>query len=170
MRMTSALANKTLKKLTDDKNYWISKEKEGRTYVAAVDEEPVIPEYNYSEVAQNITEIDKKIVKIKHAINVTNCINEVDVNGEKMTIDSILIKMAQLNKRRATLDTMRKLQPKTRLNSGTLITRKTSPEYEYINYDLELVKKEYESIDAEVTAMQIALDRYNQMVEFDVDI
>lgn len=31
-------------------------------------------------------------------------------------------------------------------------------------------KEKYEQIDAEVSAMQIALDKYNQTVEFDVDI
>ena len=49
-------------------------------------------------------------------------------------------------------------------------SRKTAPEYQYINYDLDLIKREYERIDAEISAMQLALDRYNQTVEFDVDI
>ncbi len=65
---------------------------------------------------------------------------------------------------------MRKKEPKTRINSGFYAARKTAPEYEYINYDLELVKREYERIDGEISEMQIALDKYNQTVEFDVDI
>lgn len=51
-------------------------------------------------------------------------------------------------------------------NSGA---RKTAPEYEYINYDLELIKAEYERVDAEISAMQIALDKYNQTFEFEVE-
>lgn len=169
-KMTSAYANKVLRKLTEDKDFWRSKEREGCLYVAALDEEPVIPEYDYSEVAKNIAEIDDKIVKIKHAINVANCTNEITVGDSKLTADMILVKMAQLNKRKAILDEMRKQQPKTRINSGMFSTRKTAPEYQYINYDLDLIKKEYEMIDTEVSAMQIALDKYNQTVEFDVDI
>ena len=169
-KMTSAYANKVLRKLTEDKDFWRSKEREGCLYVAALDEEPVIPEYDYSEVAKNITEIDDKIVKIKHAINVANCTNEITVGDSELTADMILVKMAQLNKRKAILDEMRKQQPKTRINSGMFSTRKTAPEYQYINYDLDLIKKEYELIDTEVSAMQIALDKYNQTVEFDVDI
>ena len=46
--------------------------------------------------------------------------------------------------------------------------RNAVPEYRYINYDLELAKKEYERIDKEITEMQIALDKYNQTVEFEV--
>lgn len=170
MKMTSAYANKVIRKLNDDKGYWRSKENEGYLYVAALDEEPVIPEYDYAEVAAKIAEIDEKVIKIKHAINVSNCSNTVMVGETSMTIDAVLVKMAQLNARRAVLDDMRKRQPKSRINSGIYTPRKTAPEYQYINYDLDLIKKEYERIDAEVSAMQIALDKYNQTVEFEVDI
>lgn len=169
-KMTSAYANKVLRKLNDDKDFWLTKEKEGYLYVAAVDEEPVIPDYDYKEVSGNISEIDAKIVKIKHAINVANCTNEIQLGDGKMTVDMILVKLAQLNRRRAMLDEMRKQQPKSRMNTGLYSARKAVPEYQYINYDLELIKSEYEKIDAEVSAMQIALDKYNQTVEFDVDI
>ena len=169
-KMTSAYANKMLRKLNEDKEFWRSREKEGCLYVAALDEEPVIPEYDYEEVAKNISEIDAKIVKIKHAINVTNCTNEIKVGDASMTADMILVKMAQLNRRKPTLDGMRKQQPKSRISSGLYSARKAVPEYQYINYDLDLIKREYEQIDAEVSAMQIALDKYNQTVEFDVDI
>lgn len=171
-KMTSAYANKVIKKLSEDKEFWIAKENEGYVYIAALDEEPVIPDYNYEEVAKNIAEIDEKIMKLKHAINVANCTNEVVVGDKRMTIDMILVRMSQLNRRRSTLDGMRKQQPKSRINSGlfSTSTRKTAPEYRYINYDLDLIKKEYEQIDSEVAAMQIALDKYNQTVEFDVYI
>jgi hypothetical protein len=169
-KMTSAYANKVLRKLNDDKEFWAEKEREGCTYIAALDEEPVIPEYNYEEVAGNIAEIDEKILKIKHAINVSNSTNEIQVGNTTMTADMILVKMAQLNKRKFSLDMMRKKQAKTRINSGMYSAKKTAPEYEYINYDLDVVKREYERIDAEISEMQIALDKYNQTVEFDVNI
>ena len=166
--MTSAYANKVLRKLT--KEYWRRKENEGCTYVAAIDEEPVIPDYDYEKVAAEITAIDEKILKIKHAININNATNKVAVGDAEMTIDEILVKMAQLSKRKAVLDNLRKREPKTRINSGLYSSRKTAPEYEYVNYDIELVKKEYERIDAEIAAMQIALDKYNQTFEFEVPV
>ena len=64
---------------------------------------------------------------------------------------------------------MRKQQPKTRISSGFYQSRKTAPEYQYINYDLELIKKEYEKIDSRIAEMQIALDKYNQTFEFEVE-
>ena len=63
-KMTSAYANKLLRKLDEDKEFWRRKEEEGSMYIAALDEEPVIPEYDYAAVAATIEEIDKKIVKI----------------------------------------------------------------------------------------------------------
>ena len=71
-KITSAYANKWLKSLEEDKEYWINKEEASSTYVTAINEEPVIPEYDYAEVAATIAEIDEKIAVIKHALNVTN--------------------------------------------------------------------------------------------------
>ena len=55
--ITSAYANKMLKSLEEDKAFWVNKEAASSTYVAAINEEPVIPEYDYSEVASMITAI-----------------------------------------------------------------------------------------------------------------
>ncbi len=169
-KMTSASANKLLRRLNDDKEFYLSREREGQMYVAAVDEEPVIPEYDYSDVSARVAEIDEKIVKIKHAINLINVTSTVKVGDVDMTIDSLLVRMAQLNKRKCTLDSMRKRQAKTRVSSGFFGTRKTAPEFQYINYDLDAVNKDYERIDAEITAMQIALDKFNQTFEFEVEV
>ena len=90
----------------------VNKEEASSTYVAAINEEPVIPEYDYAEVAATIAEIDEKIAVIKHALNVTNATAKVQVKDTEMSVDTILIKMAQLNKRKAVLDRMRKQLPR----------------------------------------------------------
>ena len=169
VKMTSAYANKMLKQLEEDKNFWVNKERSSCTYVAAVGEEAVIPEYDYMEVATTIAEIDRKMCNIKHAINLANVSNSVDVAGESLTIDMILVKMAQLNQRKSMLDSMRKQQPKTR-REQTYGNRATAPEYQYINYDLNLIKQEYERVSTEIMNMQLSLDKYNQTFEFEVEI
>lgn len=169
-KMTSAYANKALKKLNEDKEFWMNKERTSYTYTVAVDEEPVIPEYDYASVASIIAEIDEKIVKIRHAINLINVTSRIEVGSDKMSVDTILVKMAQLNKRKNILDYMRKQQQKSRVVSSYFSGKRPVAEYMYINYDLELVKKEYERIDAEIASMQIALDKFNQTFEFDVEI
>ena len=168
-KMTSAYANKMIRSLEEDKAFWVNKEAASSTYVASINEEPVIPEYDYQEVAATIAELDEKIAIIKHALNLTNATAKVPVGEKEMSIDTILIKMAQLNKRKAVLDQMRKQLPKAR-EEQTYVSRNVVPEYRYINYDLELVKKEYEAVSKTIMEMQMALDKYNQTVQFEVEI
>ena len=164
-KITSAYANKMLRSLEEDKAFWVNKEASSSTYVAAVNEEPVIPEYDYMTVAHTIDEIDRKIITIKHALNLTNATAKVQVGEQEMSIDSILVRMAQLNKRKAVLDDMRK-----RLYGSAFSSSGSAPEYKYINYDPELIRQEYDRISNMIMDMQIALDRYNQTVLFEVDI
>lgn len=168
--MTSAYANKMLKSLEEDKAFWLNKEEEACTYVAAINEEPVVPDYDYVEVATTIAALDEKIAIIKHELNVTNANAKVLVGDVTMSIDSILIKMAQLNRRKTVLDVMRKRLPKSREEKRSYMSRNSVPEYRYINYDLELVKNEYELVSKSIMEMQMALDKYNQTVQFEVDI
>ena len=168
--MTSAYANKMLKSLEEDKAFWVNKEAASSTYVAAINEEPVVPEYDYTEVAATIAALDEKIAIIKHALNVTNATAKVQVGDTEMSIDTILIKMAQLNKRKSVLDQMRKQLPKARVEQHAYMSRNAVPEYKFINYDLELIKKEYETVSVKIMEMQMALDKYNQTVQFEVDI
>ena len=169
-KMTSAYANKLIKKLEEDKDFWRGKESDSCYYTVGVDEEPLIPDYDYSDVASRIEEIDRKICTIKHAINLANVTSTIEVCGELITIDTVLVRMAQLNKRKVILDSMRRRQPKTRLSSSYASIKKQNVEYMYTNYDIDLVKSEYEKIDNLVAKMQLKLDQYNQTVEFEVEI
>lgn len=154
--------------LEEDKAFWVNKEATSCTYIAAINEEPVIPEYDYLEVAQIIEDIDAKIAVLKHAINLNNAMAKVPVGDEKMSIDTILVKMAQLNKRKNILDMMRKQLPKERLDNSYRV-RNSIAEYRYINYDPALIKQEYERVSDMILLMQMSLDKYNQTVEFEVD-
>ena len=169
-KMTSAYANKMLRSLAEDKAFWVNKEDTSSTYVAALNEKPVVPEYDYAEVAALIEEIDEKTAIIKHALNVSNANAKVKVGDTEMSIDTILIRMAQLSRRKYTLDYMRKQLPKTRVEQRSSMSRNAVPEYKYINYNLDLIKQEYERISGLIMEMQMALDMYNQTVQFEVDI
>ena len=169
-KMTSAYANKLLKQLGEDKDFWTNKENSSCLYTAAVGETPVVPEYNYSEVAATIAELDRKICVIKHAINLANATSQVQVGSETMTVDTILVAMAQRNKRKNFLDYLRKQQPQTRKETQVFNSRNAAPEYQYINYDLDQIKQEYEKVTAEIMDMQLALDKYNQTFEFEVEL
>ncbi|MBQ6645439.1 MAG: hypothetical protein IJM56_02030 [Clostridia bacterium] len=167
MKYTSAAANKRIKKLSEEKQYYISKELSSSSYVAAVDETPVVPEFDYALNAAEIARIDAETVKLKHAINLNNAQARIDVNGKIMSVDEILIRMAQLNGRLFTLDEMRKALPKSRVD--TTGVRGAKPEYRYVNYDIDRVKADYEAASDEIMQMQLALDKYNQTFEFEVE-
>lgn len=169
IKMTSAYANKLLKQLNEDKEFWLDQEKKSCLYTAAVGENPVIPEYDYATVAATLAEIDRKVCNIKHAINLANVTNQVEIGGQMFSVDTILVRMAQMNKRKNFLDFMRKQQPEMRVEQS-VYSRTATPEYRYINYDLELIKQEYEKYTLEIMNMQMALDRFNQTYEFEVDI
>ena len=170
IKMTSAYANKLIKKLEEDKDYWRNKEMDSCVYTVGSDEEPLIPDYDYATVAKKIDDIDRKICAIKHSINLANVTSQIELDGEILTVDAILVRMAQLNKRKTILESMRRRQPKTRLSSSYSTIKKQTVEYMYTNYDIELVKREYEQIDNVISNMQLQLDKYNQTVEFEVDI
>ncbi len=65
-----------------------------------------------------------------------------------MSVDSILVRMAQLNSRKVTLDVMRKCLPKMRESSHAFSSRNAVPEYRYTNYDPELVKQDTNAFPA----------------------
>ncbi len=168
--ITSAYANKLLRKLKEEKSYWVNKEQDSCTYIAAVGEEPVIPEYDYADVAAQIAAIDEQICKIKHAVNLSNVTSTITVNGQEMSVDAVLVTMAQLNKRKDFLDTLRKHLPKQRVDQLYSRSLNRNPEYEYTNYDLELVKSEYEQVSKKIMDMQMALDIHNQTELFEVEL
>lgn len=168
--MTSAYANKLLKQLEEEKHFWLNKESSSATYVAAINEEPVVPEYDYSNVAEKIETLDKKIAAIKHAINISNANTKLQIGEKEYSVDTILVRMAQLNGRKAILDSMRKKEPKTRCGGYSFSSKSLTPEYRYINYNLDIVKKDYERISTEIMQMQMALDYHNQTVQFEVEI
>ncbi|MBR1796484.1 MAG: hypothetical protein IJ757_00495 [Clostridiales bacterium] len=171
MKVTSSLANKLLKQLNEEKDYWLNKEKESMLYTATADEDPVIPEYDYEGVSATLDEIDRKICKIKHAINTSNINSEIEVAGEKYTVDMLLVRMSQLTKRKLTLDKMRKQLPKSRVeDSGYFSAKRSVVEYRYTNYDVEKVKRDFEEVSKTLFEMQMKLDVHNQTVQFDVDI
>jgi hypothetical protein len=166
MEYTSALLNKKIKQLQEEKEFILSQENSSKTYVAAQGEEPVIPEYDYVETSGKLEEIDEKILNYKHALNVANSTHTILVNGKEMTIDQALIKMSQLNKRKFQLDQMRKVLPKRRVMD--YYGSKKETEFECINYDLDVVKKDYDFVSKTIVDIQLALDEFNQLVKFEV--
>ncbi len=165
--LTSAAANKWIKSLEDEKSYYISLEKSASIYTLSEGETTERPEYDYQKLNHDIELIDATIRKIKHAVNVFNTTTLLP--SLNITVDEALVKMAQLTIRKNKLDVMRRRLPQERVNSFSSRS-KTVVEYQYTNYDIELIKQDYKKISEEIVQIQLALDICNQTQTFDVEV
>ena len=164
MLYSSAELSKILKRLNSEYYTVSEKESELSCFVAAIDEniEDVRPDYDYEETQKNIEVLQKKIIKIKHSLNIFN--TSTILPGFDITIDQALVYMPFLTKRIYTLDSMSNKSSKTRRINGNFI------EYTYTNYDTEKAKKDYERLSDILEKLQLALDKINQEKLIELDI
>lgn len=166
MLYTSSEAAKLLKKLNEEKIAIETLENQSSVFKAAVGEdiESVRPDYNYSETQDKILELEFKIRKVKHAINIFNVkqiIPEFD-----MTIDEMLVYIPQLTRKKAKLLSMQSRLPKKREYSGS----SNIIDYSYANYDIQKVNEDYTKISDELSRAQTALDVVNNQEKFEINI
>ena len=95
-QITSAMAAKYLRKLNEEHDALLQKEKKSDTFTASVQEkiEDVRPEYDYAAVQLQLRDLEDRIRKIKHSINQFNLTQIVPEFN--MTIDQMLVYIPQL--------------------------------------------------------------------------
>lgn len=169
MQYTSAEANKILKKLQEEKERIVNEEVQCCVFVAATIEDPndVRPDYRFLETQDRIADVDAKIRKVKHAINLFNTTTIVD--GFTVTIDEMLVMIPQLSARKSYLAQLARRLPKTRKQSR-YGEKSNFIEYEYANYNVSEAKDMYEKISDVLSKAQIALDKVNNSERFEIDI
>lgn len=164
MLYTSAEAAKLLKSLNSEYNSLLYKEQQGCTFVAAVQEdiEECRPDYDYENMQEQLTAVESKIRRVKHAINKFNVTTMVP--GFDMTIDQLLVYIPQLSRKQQKLSELRIAPPRTRVDhyQSNII------DYQYINYDLKQVEQDYRSVSDELARAQIALDKLNTTKTFEI--
>ena len=167
MKYTSAEAGKLLKKLNDEQSSIILREENGKEFLAAVGEdiESVRPDYNFKETQDALDEVERKIRKLKHALNVFNSTTVIPEFG--MTIDEMLVYIPQLTAKKNKLarmkDKLPKVREQTRVNSSIL-------DYRYLNYDINEVTAAYEKICGALAKAQTALDAANMNQTLEIDL
>ena len=166
MKMTSSEANKLIKKLKSEQEMLLQIEQQAYTFTAAVEENPddARPDYSFEETTERLNEIETKIRKIKHALNVFNTTHKA---GD-YTLDEALVRIPMLSQKAQRLSRMAQQLPKSRIddryNSGPHIT------YRYANYDVAEAKRLYQETIDELNRLQIALDNTNRTEQMDIDI
>lgn len=169
MKVNSAVANKMLKKITEEYEALKVKEAHSKDFLASVNENPdsIRPKYDFNKTQSELYDYEEKIRKIKHALNkfnVNTIIPEFGIN-----VDEMLVLIPQLTKQKAKLGAMKDRLPKMREKvvgygaNGVI-------DYRYINYDIDEVQKEYQLVSEKLTKAQLALDNINTSIEFELDI
>ncbi|MBQ8968069.1 hypothetical protein [Ruminococcus sp.] len=167
MKITSAQAAKILRKYNVDYANLASAERSAKVFNAAVGEdvEELRPEYDYTDTQQKLDELDEKVRKLKHTINIFNATTVVPDFG--MTIDQVLVYMGQLSRKMNKLYDMMSVLPKQRCET----TRFSNIiDYTYTNYDPAQAKADYEKTSDTLARLQTALDLVNSTVTFEADI
>ena len=167
MKVTSAEANKLLRKLNDERGALLEKEMQNHIFTAATVEntEDARPAYSYAETRERLAALDGQIRRIKHALNRFNLTEELP--GFGMTVDQALIYIPQLSERKRRLAQMRLIPEKQRnnvLRTGNLI------EYTYANFDPAQADADYTAAADELARVQNALDLVNSTVQFEIEL
>lgn len=167
MKYTSAEAAKILRQLNEDYSSVLNMETESCTFIAAVSEdiETVCPEYDFEETQKRLAEIEEKIRKVKHALNVFNTTHTVP--GFDMTVDELLVYIPQLTRKKNKLAGMKDRLPKVRQNSNF---RTNIIDYSYANYDIKAAEAEYTRVAETLSKAQLALDTLNSTETMEIDV
>lgn len=169
MKATSAEAAKLLRRLNEEHQALLLLEERSRQFVAAVSEDPesVRPAYDFAAVQEQLAQLEEKIRRVKHALNVFNSTHLVP--GFDMTVDQMLVYIPQLSQRKMKLQSMATVLPKVR-DTSAYAKNSTLIDYRYANYDVAAATQAAAAAADELARAQTALDALNNSEQMEIDL
>lgn len=162
MKICNSEAMKLIKELEERERSAVFNETK-RSRVSYKEGETKTPlDYDYAATRGEISAIDGRIRKIKHALAVANC--TVKLQGFDITVGEGLVYLAQLNAEYHRLVT---------LSESEKLTRRITPngvlEYTECLYDPDEAERDKNALYSEICRLQVAIDRANLTNEIEVD-
>lgn len=166
MKMTIDEACKTIKLLLDEKDYIRQMEDDNISIYSHTEDDSFISKelfekYFYNNSTPKIAEIDRKIAKLRHAVNADNVTSRVVVEDREYTVDELLILLPQLYSRVSYLKRLRTKRT-TQFHNDKYCDLRT--------YDPEVVAADYLRLKKRYYSIQVALDRHNATAEIEVEL
>ena len=155
MKLCNAEVIKKIKDLEEQKQEILSDEQKNCTTTYQTETDMIDTGYDFGNIRKVIENLNKEIMKLKHALNVSNSTVIVEEFG--LTIGECLVYMAQLNNEKFVLERLSRYRSKSRATVGHTGT----VEYTVTNYDVEICKGELNTIKETVRKLQLAIDRVN---------
>lgn len=132
------------------------------TYSSGENVDEVKPDFNYDELLNKYKEINDKIVKYKHLINVHNITTKLD--GYDFTIDEVLCYIPLISDLRDNLIRMGNIPERNRSTDSF----RGMVEYTCTNYDPKIARKDGVDISNEISKILIALDCSNSVKSIEI--
>jgi hypothetical protein len=153
---------KMISLLEEEKSEMLSDEAQNSIISYGKDEEKPESTYNFADTRISIECVNAKIRHLRHLLHYANA--TVKVPEFEMSIGECIIFMAQLSNEKAVLERMARREPKTRRATfgGTV-------DWTEICYSREECRTALKNIIAEITALQMAVDKTNLAHEVVID-
>ena len=154
MTLCNAEIIKKIKDLDEQKQQILTEEAAGCCSDYQRESDLIDLGYDFDKTRVAVTELNSKIEKFKHILNVANA--TVIVPEFEVTIGECLVRMAQLNCEKRVLEQMSAKPAKTRKT-----TYGGAVEFTVTNYDIDACKNRLSQTNDTIRALQIAIDRIN---------
>lgn len=163
--VTSAYANKRLKDLNEKLDNLYLTEQQRMQYVKISGQYTPVPDYDFSSTRDKVQQLMTEIYELKHAINQFNTTTVVPEFN--MTIDAVLVYMAGLTREKNRLASMMKME-REKVKDGFGSKSTTYVELMCTSFDPEEAAVSYEEINSKLQKLQLALDKVNSTVTFEI--